>query len=129
MPELKIDLSTAPMLLEQDDIIEVDQADNKPVVVEKFRPQNAKRAARKADMSAFDREKFYKRLGISQEPSEEQKEEIELLEMQEEICEEMSQDQFADAQEVSLQKQKDLSAMKKPKADMCAFDYEAFCRR
>ena len=71
------------------------------MAVERFRPQNAKSAARKADMSAFDRDKFYKRLGINQE---EHQEKIELLEMQEEVCEVMSEDQFADAQEVSLQK-------------------------
>ena len=47
---------------------------------------------------------------------------------EEELCE-MSQCSFADNQEVSMQKHVELSELKKPKADMSAFDYEAFCRR
>ena len=54
----------------------MDQADSNPVSVEKVRPANAKKTARKADMSAFDREKFYKRIGIDLNQVDNDKQEV-----------------------------------------------------
>ena len=73
-PEPKVELS-APVVL-QDEVFEMDQADSNPVSVEKVRPANAKKTARKADMSAFDREKFYKRIGVDLNQVDSDKQEV-----------------------------------------------------
>ena len=36
---------------------------------------------------------------------------------------------LADSEEITIEKSVDINALRKPKADMNAFDYEAFCRR
>ena len=67
-PEPKVEF--AQMVL-QDEVIEMGQADQNPV---SFAVSNARNAGprRKADLAGFDREKFYKRLGINiYDPKEE----------------------------------------------------------
>ena len=85
-PEPKIDFS--PMVvLNDDDLIEIGHADSIPTSIEKQKVVKAARS-RKADMNSFDREKFYKRLGINQDATK--SDEIEMLEVEPVVCETVS---------------------------------------
>lgn len=120
-PEPKMEFS-APMIM-NDVMGEVSMADLEPIQLAKKKTAVARR---KADLTTFDREKFYKRIGVKIDESDP---EDEVLEMGELSTIEVGGMGLADSEEITLEKVVDINALRKPKADMHAFDYEAFCRR
>ena len=98
-------------------------ADVAPVTVEKRNSRAGKRQP-KADMSHFDREKFYNRLGLNKDPQA-----IDIIEECEICTTEQGSVGLADGEEITLEKHVDIEAKKARKADMSAFDYDAFLRR
>ena len=98
-------------------------ADMAPVAVEK-RNIHAGRKQPKADMSHFDREKFYNRLGLKPDPQA-----IDIIAECEVCTTEHGSEGLADGEEITLEKHVDIEAKKARKGDLSAFDYEAFLRR
>ena len=98
-------------------------ADTAPVAVEKRNNRAGKRQP-KADMSHFDREKFYNRLGLKSDPQA-----IDIIEECEVCTTELGSEGLADGEEIMLEKHVNIEAKKARKADLSTFDYDAFLRR
>ena len=111
-----------PLVLEAE-VVQMGLADTAPVAVEKRRNRAGKRQP-KADMSHFDREKFYNRLGLNSDPHD-----IDIIEECEVCTTEFGSEGLADGEEVTLEKHVDIEAKKARKADLSAFDYDAFLKR
>lgn len=81
-------------------------------------------------MSPFDREKFYKRIGVDPEARAKGSDEIEMIQVEEAVCETVSVDEFADKSAiVEIERCRDISEVRRKKPDLRGFDYDAFCRR
>ena len=115
-------MELGPLILEAE-VVEMGLADMAPVAVEKRNSRAAKRQP-KADMSHFDREKFYNRLGLNSDPQA-----IDIIEECEVCTTEVGSVGLADGEEISLEKHVDIETKKARKADLSAFDYDAFLRR
>lgn len=103
VPEPEVELG--PLVL-QAEVIEMGLADTAPVAVQK-RNRSAGKRKPKADLTHFDREKFYNRLGLNSDPQA-----IDIIEECEVITTELGSEGLADGEEISLEKHVDIEAKK-----------------
>jgi len=124
-PEPEIEFSDPFMMEEQ--IFTEGLADINPVQLSKSSRNNG-REGRKADLTSFDRDKFYKRIGIDFNPTEEVQQEDEDCIMMVEVCTtEFGSVDLADNEEITIEKSFDYTP--KLNADLNSFDREAFYRK
>ena len=79
-------------------------------------------------MSSFDRDKFYKRLGVNPDAENSDKPEADLYMVAEVQTTENGSVEMADKDEITLTKSVDLLTAKR-KPDLQSFDYEAFYKK
>jgi hypothetical protein len=90
--------------------------------------RNKSREGRKADLSSFNRDKFYKRIGVDFGSAEEiQQEDEDCIMMDEVFTTEFGSVDLADHEEITIEKSHDFTPT--PKADLNSFDREAFYRK